>query len=259
MFFKNGDGTARDTHLHPSIYKKIRITKKLLKSGIDPVEFRFRGGLDLETFKALQIRWRDQNQKNERFKLKLRLKYGSLKMAPISAGPCRKIDPVIGKKNALVLLTEFLDKKSSTKPEFFEDLLFSRGSNRSMRDYYLEASWNQLDINGDVNDEWFISANKRSEYVDKVPISGHYPKAQKLVEETIIQAKNSGNFDFKPYSKDGNIEILIVVYAGEGMDTKLDINYIRAHQDDLKVPIEVQEGIWAKRYCIFLNFLFWNV
>lgn len=250
LFFKNGDGTARDTHLHPSIYKKIRITKKLLKSGIDPVEFRFRGGLDLETFKALQIRWQDQKQKNERFKLKLRLKYGSLKMAPISAGPCRKIDPVIGKKNALVLLTEFLDKKSSTKPEFFEDLLFSRGSNRSMRDYYLEASWNQLDINGDVNDEWFISANKRSEYVDKVPISGHYPKAQKLVEETIIRAKNSGNFDFKPYSKDGNIEILIVVYAGEGMDTKLDINYIRAHQDDLKVPIEVQEGIWAKRYCI---------
>jgi immune inhibitor A len=250
LFLKDWGGSSQETHLHPSIYKRIRITKKLLRKGIDPEEFRSRGGLDLETFRALQQRWNDQKQRMDKVKQEIRSTYGTLKNAPISVGACRKIEPVIGTKNALVLLTEFKDKKSSTKPEFFKDLLFSKGSNRSLRDYYLEASWNQLDIDGEVNEEWYTSANKRSEYVDKIQVGGHYPKAQKLVEETIIKAKNSDSFDFTPYSKDGNIEILIVVYAGAGMDTKLDINYIRAHQDRLKQPIEVQDGIWARRYCI---------
>ena len=249
MFLKD-DGGCFEGHLHPSIYKRIRITKKLKKKGIDPEEFRIRGGLDLETFKALQQRWQDEKRRMDKAKQEIRSIYGTLKKAPLSVGSCKKIDPVIGTKNALVLLTEFKDKKSSTKAEFFKDLLFSKGSNRSMRDYYLEASWNQLDIIGEVNDEWYSSANKRSEYVDKIPMGGHYPKAQKLIEETILQAKNSGKFDFTQYSKGGNIEILIVVYAGSGMDTKLDIGYIRPHQDRLKQPIEVQDGIWARRYII---------
>ena len=57
----------------------------------------------------------------------------------------------------LVLLIEFKDRKHSIKPDYFKDLLFSKGSNHSMRDFYLEASWNQLDINGEVNDEWYFA------------------------------------------------------------------------------------------------------
>ena len=250
MFQKDLGNTALETHLHPSIYKRIRKTKKLRKQGIDPEEFRSRGGLDLETYNALQQRWQDQEQRKDKIKQEILSKYGTLEDVPISDGPCKKIDPVIGTKNALVLLTEFKDKKSSTKPEFFKDLLFSKGSNRSMRDYYLEASWKQLDINGVVNDEWYTATNNRSEYLDKNLMGGHYPNAQKLVEETIIKAKNSGKIDFTPYAKDGNIEILIVVYAGSGMDTKLDSSYILPHQDSLKKPIEVQDGVWAKKYCI---------
>jgi len=250
LFLKDSGLSSLERHLHPSIYKRIRKTKKLLQTGIDPEEFRSRGGLDLETFYALQQRWQDQELRMDKLKQEIRSTYGTLKNLPSSVGPCKKIDPVIGTKNVLVLLTEFKDKNHTKEPEFFKDLLFSKGSNRSMRDYYLEASWNQLDINGEVNDEWYTSSNNRSEYVDKYPVDGHNPKAQKLVEETILHSKNSGKFDFTTYSKDGKIEILIVVYAGSGMDTKLDIQYIRPHHDHLERPIEVQDGVWATEYCI---------
>ena len=71
-----------------------------------------------------------------------------------------------------------------------------------------------------------------------------------MISEVVLQAKNSGSFDFSKIAKDGEIEILIVIYAGEGLDTKLNINYIRPHKDSLSEPIEVQEGIFAKRYCL---------
>jgi len=53
----------------------------------------------------------------------------------------------------------------------------------------LEASWNQLDITGKVNDEWYSAAGNRADYADKVPVNRHYPLARKLVKETILQAK----------------------------------------------------------------------
>ncbi|MEN6592344.1 MAG: M6 family metalloprotease domain-containing protein [Methanobacterium sp.] len=186
----------------------------------------------------------------ENHKEKFISKYGSIKATPITVGPCRKINPVIGIKNALVLLVEFKDKKHSYEPKDFQNLLFSKGSHKSMRDYYLEASWNQVDITGKVNDEWYSVAGNRADYADIVPVNRHYPLARKLVKETILQAKDEGKIDFTPFASDGKIDMLIVVYAGKGLDTGLDINYIRPHQDRLEEPLEVQNGIWADRYCL---------
>jgi immune inhibitor A len=250
LFLKNNGENSRGRHLRPSVYAKIIQTKDLIQKGVDPSEFESRGGLDLETYNVLQQNWQNLNQRMEDRKQKVIAKYGSLKAAPISTGPCKKINPVIGTKNALVLLTEFKDRKHSITPDYFKDLLFSKGSNHSLRDFYLEASWDQLDINGDVNNEWYSAANNISNYVDKYEVDGHFPKAQNLISEVVLQAKNSGSFDFSKIAKDGEIEILIVIYAGEGLDTKLNINYIRPHKDSLSEPIEVQEGIFAKRYCL---------
>ncbi len=250
MFLKNNGENSQGRHLRPSVYAKIIQTKDLLQKGVDPAEFESRGGLDLETYNVLQQNWQNLEQRMEDRKQEVITKYGSLKAAPISTGPCKKITPVIGTKNALVLLIEFQDRKHSITPDYFKDLLFSKGSKHSMRDYYLEASWNQLDINGEVNNAWYTAVNNISDYVDKYEVDGHFPNAQKLISEVVLQAKDSGSFDFSKIAKDGEIEILIVIYAGEGLDTKLNINYIRPHKDRLSEPIEVQEGIYAKRYCL---------
>jgi immune inhibitor A len=252
LFQKNLSKTVEERHLHPSIYKKIIKTRDLIHKNVDHGKFRAEGGLDLDTYQSLKIRWLDQENRIKEKKQQLIDEYGSLEDVPPTIGPCKKIDPVIGTKNALVLLTEFKDKKHTAiyDSEYFKDLLFSKGSNRSMRDYFLEASWNQLDIKGDVSDEWYSTSLNYSEYLDKIPVEGHLPGAQKLVKEAIFQAKNSKKFDFASYAKNGKIDILIVVYAGYGLDNKLDINYIFPHKDSLVEPLELQDGIWADRYAL---------
>ena len=141
------------------------------------------------------------------------------------------------------------DLKHSIEPQYFEEFLFSKGSNKSMRDYYLEASWKQLDLTGKVINPWYAAHGIRADYVDEVPVNKNYPRAQRLVKETILQAKSNG-IDFTPFSKNGKIDLLIIVFAGMGLDRKLNIKYIRPHQGSLSEPIEVQNGIWADKYCL---------
>ncbi len=231
-------------HLNPLIYKKVMNTKKMINDGVNPQEFINRGGVDLNTYNTLQQMWQDKNDTIEASKQEGTTADGK----PITIGPCTKIKPVVGSKKALVLLIEFADKKNSTSPQVFNNLLFN--SQYSFKNYYLEVSWNQLTIDGYVNDEWLEASNNRSNYVDTTFVNGHFVKAQSLVEEALNNLKNQDKLNFADYAKDGEIELLIVVYAGSGMDTKLNAKYIRPHTDKLLNPVEVAPGIWAKNYSI---------
>lgn len=231
-------------HLNPLIYKKVMNTKKLISDGVNPQEFVNRGGIDLNTYKTLHQMWQDKNDTIESSKQEVTTVSGK----PITKGPCTKIKPVVGNRKALVLLVEFTDKKNSTTPQVFNNLLFN--SQYSFKNYYLEVSWNQLTIDGYVNDEWLEASNNRSNYVDTTFVNGHFVKAQTLVEEALNIAKNENKLNFSDYAKDGEIELLIVVYAGSGMDTKLNAKYIRPHTDKLFNPVEVAPGIWARNYSI---------
>ena len=148
--------------------------------------------------------------------------------------PCDKIKPVIGSRKALVLPIDFKDNKHKTEGDHFKKMLFTKGS-MSMRDYFLENSWNQLDIDGDVA-EWTTAKNEREYYVDKLfdkkSSNGGiaFPQAQILVEEAVMNAHKGGT-DFSNYDTngDGLIDTLIVICAGVGFDTSLKINYISPH------------------------------
>lgn len=246
-YFKGQNPKFR--HLHPSIYKKIRNTKKLIENNVKPEDFVDRGGLDIETYEVLQQIWEEKSNIIEENNQEIMNKYGSISNTTSHITPCNKISPVIGEKNALVLLVEFKDKKNNTSPQHFSDLLFNTGYQYSMRNYYLETSWNQLNINGYVNPIWYEADNIRSYYVDRSFVNGHFINAQNLVHETVELAM-ANNINFNDYAKNGEIELLIVIYAGSGIDTKLDAKFIRPHTDRLMNPIEVENGIWVKNYCI---------
>ncbi|MCE5214199.1 MAG: M6 family metalloprotease domain-containing protein [Methanobacterium sp.] len=249
LILKEENDICQERLLHPSVYKRFNKTRELIDKKVDPSEFHYRGGLDQNTYHALQQRWQEQKQIMKDHKKEVKAQYGSLKAAPLSLGPFEKIDPVIGTKNTLVLLTEFKDVKHIHNSAEFEELLFNKGSNQSMRDYYLEASWNQLDIIGKINENWYTASNNITEYIDEA-VNIRYPLARKLVKETIMQAKDSG-IDFTPFAKDGKIEYLIVIYAGFGQDSKANIKkYIRPHHGQLSEPIELQKGIFADKYAL---------
>ncbi len=116
--------TVKERNLHPSVFKKVITTQDLIKKGVHPDEFISRGGLDLKTFNSLKKKYKHKKQLIEGKKQKIISKYGSLRAAPISIGPCKVKKPVIGAKNALVLLTEFKDVKHTTPPDYFQEQLF---------------------------------------------------------------------------------------------------------------------------------------
>ena len=108
-------------HLNPQIYKKVMNTKKLISDGINPQEFVDKGGVDINTYNTLQQLWQDKNDAIEASKQEGIIVEGK----PAINGPCAKIKPVVGNKKALVLLVEFTDKKNSTSPQVFSNLLFN--------------------------------------------------------------------------------------------------------------------------------------
>jgi immune inhibitor A len=240
-------------HLNPLVYKKILNTQKLISDGVNPQEFVNRGGVDLDTYNTVQQLWKDKNDVIESTKQKEIIVEGK----PVKTSPCAKINPVVGNRKALVLMVEFADKKHSNSPQVFDDLLFN--SQYSFKNYYREVSWNQLTIDGYVHDEWLEAKNNRSNYVDTSLVDGHFVNAQALVVEALNKVKNSGKINFSDYAKNDEIDLLIVVYAGSGMDTKIDSKFIRPHTDNLLNPVELSPGIWARNYSIIPELPFEDV
>jgi len=141
---------------------------------------------------------------------------------------------VIGEKSAIVLLIQFPDKSATTPSSHFSDLLLSKGtySSGSMRDYYLEASYGKLDINGDISG-WYKAENNYADYIDNT----YFTKTRELVKEAINKADPDVNF--AQYDKDNDevVDLLIVVHAGRGgEETKTDI---WSHMSELPSPIIV--------------------
>lgn len=161
-----------------------------------------------------------------------------------SSKVCQDIKPVTGIKKALVLLVQFKDKKAQTPPEQFRKLLFDR-STKSLRNYYLEASWNQLDIQGTVS-EWITIDNDYSDYVDSDNINHEtlkweMPKAQNLVREALLKAEDDYNFRDFDSNNDGSVDIFIVIFAGEGANRTGNYNNITPHRNKFDNPIELND------------------
>lgn len=244
----NNVNRPQEIQMHYSLYKKLAKTQKMIEEGENPDKFEYKGGVNLKVYEYLDKKFNEQKL-NEK---KIHNQESSLKDFSKSEDYEFK---QITKKNALVLLTEFKDKKHTVEPEYFREFLFAK-SKSSMRDYFLEASYQKLDLDGDIS-KWYTTENERIEYVDNELVNGHYPKARELVKEAISELKKDDSYtDFSKYAKDGKIEILIVIYAGKGLDSKIRDNdpeiekYIWPHYDELGESIELKDGIEVDKYCI---------
>ncbi len=241
-------------HPHPKIYKKIEITTEMIKKGIKPTEFKNRGGLSSKNYKNFFNIIYQRHITLNKF-LKVNKQTGL--HTPKTVFEDEKKD-LKGTLNALVLLVDFPDHINETPPEYYNDLLFSKGKveTGSMRDYYREVSWNQLDINGDVGG-WYQANENYSNYVDlgqvnEDTLKWNMPRAKALVTETLLQAKEVNSFNFSKYDNDGkgNIDILIVIYAGEGAERTSNFSQLYPHRGKLSQPIELEDGIVADNYIL---------
>jgi M6 family metalloprotease-like protein len=135
----------------------------------------------------------------------------------------RPFAPSHGTNRVLVLLVNFSDTTTTYTPADFEDLFFGNHTS-TFRDYYLQASFNQLDHVGDV--VGWLRVSKTHDYYANNGYgqggAGVYPaNAHALVAEAVDLAEASG-VNFKLYDNpqdgatDGVVDTLIVVHQGRG-------------------------------------------
>lgn len=163
---------------------------------------------------------------------------------------------------AIVLIVDFDDNVADISlypASHYEDLLFSVGTypTGSMRDYYLENSYGNFDITGEVSG-WHRMPRNYSYYVDGQRGFGTYPRnARKLTEDAIAAA--DPYIDFSQYDNDGPdgipdsgdddgyVDALFVVHAGPGYETTGNVNDIHSHAWATSSPVPV-DGVYAYRY-----------
>ena len=156
--------------------------------------------------------------------------------------------PSIGKLRALTILVEFQDKKfvdSENVRQYFQDFMMKPGfndlgSNGSVRDYFVDNSMGKLDPQFDVvgpvtvsQNEAYYGENDRHDN-DKRPHE-MVIEACKLVDDEV---------DFSQYDNDGDgkIDVINIIYAGEGENGKPDIrDLIWPHSNSIATILSSKE------------------
>jgi M6 family metalloprotease-like protein len=157
-------------------------------------------------------------------------------------------------KKALVLLIDFSDESGQESRDYFQQLLFgnkpAQAPKGSVKDYYLEVSYNKLLIQGQVNNDsiaWIRLPQASTYYAGNcygiaIPqqCQAVYPQnAQKMVEDAVVTARNLG-LDFGPYDTDGDgiVDAFFVIHAGRGGERSGDRNDIWSHRWVTRNPVD---------------------
>ncbi|MCP4568350.1 MAG: M6 family metalloprotease domain-containing protein, partial [FCB group bacterium] len=102
----------------------------------------------------------------------------------------------------------------------------------SMTEYYLENSYGDFEVVGDVAG-WYTAANNASyytNYCDESHGMGSYPNnSQKLIEEAVDAADASVDFSNYDNNNDGFVDGLFVVHAGTGYEDSGNDCEIHSH------------------------------
>ena len=136
-------------------------------------------------------------------------------------------------KNILCILIKSPDKQNITDAACFDTLVYANQVG-SVRHYYNEVSYNQLDIvtvNLPSSLGWLTAPNIYSYYVNGNYGTGDYPNnCQKLVEDAVDLVDPV--VDFADYDNDGDgyVDGLMVVHSGRGAELTHSRNDIWSHK-----------------------------
>ncbi len=174
-----------------------------------------------------------------------------LRLAP---SPTTRRHATTGVARCLALLVDFDDHPGTRPTAEVQDMLFSRDAypTRSMRDYYLENSYGQLDVDGLVLG-WLRMPRPYAYYTDAQRGLGAYPQnTQRLVEDALALAAQQ--VDFRQFDADDDLFVdgLFVMHAGSGAEVIVapaeQAAAIWSHQWNIPQPTALN-GITAYAYC----------
>ncbi|MDR0506736.1 MAG: M6 family metalloprotease domain-containing protein, partial [Dysgonamonadaceae bacterium] len=140
--------------------------------------------------------------------------------------------PVTGERKALCVLMGFQDKPFSKQKSEFETLfnqvgLYNSTTKGSVRDFYRENSYGQLDLVVTVAGP-YTTDNNMSSYVSN---NGNRAFATEAAQ------KADADIDFNEFAVDGKLETFHVIFAGYGDEAIGNGNQIWSHKWQLASPI----------------------
>jgi immune inhibitor A len=166
-----------------------------------------------------------------------------------------------GEFKPLVLLVDFSDKVSGTSTEYFDNLIFSGGSN-SVRDYFREISYGNLDIiSVDLPSDigWLRAPQTYEYYVDHLFGLGYYPhNSQKLVEDLVALADSLVDLSQYDNDYDGYVDAVIVIHSGTGAEFTADPEDMWSHKWSLPLPFTSGDGVMIRDYTVQPEYWRWS-
>jgi len=153
----------------------------------------------------------------------------------------------------LAILVEYTDQPGSVDPSEFDTLLYQAGTG-SVRDYYSEISYGQLDmitVHLPSATGWQAMPENKSYYANNEYGlgTGSYPNnAKKLVEDAIAAADSL--VDFSLYDNDGNgrLDALMIIHTGPGAEFTGNKNDIWSHK--WSITPQTRDGILVSSYAM---------
>jgi len=158
--------------------------------------------------------------------------------------------PTTGSRKLICLLIGFSDLSfTKTQTEFYN--LFNQvsyttgGATGSVKDFYLENSYNLFNLSVDVAGPY--TASQSQAYYGANDINGNDTLPRTLVMEAINLADPDVDYSDFDNDADGYVDGIYIIYAGYGEEAGGGANCIWAHAWSTTSPITV-DGVYLNRY-----------
>lgn len=142
--------------------------------------------------------------------------------------------PAVGSPRVLVLLINFNNTTTTYSPAELNQRIFGLGVG-SVRDYFLDVSYGQLDLQGDVY-SWYPASQSHDYYSPGTygRWAYKYPENMYRLAEEAVDAAHAAGVDFSLYDNDadGEADAIIILHQGEGGE-------INGHSNDIWTTIDM--------------------
>jgi len=157
--------------------------------------------------------------------------------------------PTTGNRKLICILIGFADRPFvKTQAEFnalFNEIGYSAGgATGSVKDYYLESSYNQFNLTVDVAGPYTASQNMA--YYGANNASGNDVNPRALIREAVNLADPHVNFAEYDNDNDGYVDGVYVIFAGYGEEAGGGANAIWSHAST--IPAMYKDGVYIQRY-----------
>lgn len=154
----------------------------------------------------------------------------------------------------LAILIQFTDQPGSVDAAEFDTLLYETGTG-SVRDYYGEISYGQLDmvtVDLPSTTGWQSAPEDKAYYAngENGLSAASYPhNARKLVEDALEAADPVVDFSRYDNDGDGRLDALMIIHTGPGAEFSGDPNDIWSHKWSVN-PAQSRDGITISGYAM---------